>query len=107
MPPARPPLRPPAPVGVIQSSKRPQPKGELLLELARLQLRVLPILNHLTVEEASMKRLQPVTLSMWTFPPMRICLAAINLYVVLNTYAYTLLVTVVCVTGSHQTEDCH
>jgi hypothetical protein len=84
MPPARPPLRPPAPVGVIQSSKRPQPKGELLLELARLlQLRVLPILNHLTVEGASMKRLQPVILSMWTCPLMRICLAAINLYVAL------------------------
>jgi hypothetical protein len=78
------PSRPPAPVGAIQSSKHPQPKSETLSELTRLQLGVLPLLNHLTVERASMKRLRPAILSMWTCPPMRICLAAIlNLCVVL------------------------
>jgi hypothetical protein len=82
MPPSR--SRPPARVDVIQYLKRLRPKGEPLSEANPLQLGVLPLLNRLTVEGASMKRHQPVILSMWTFPPMRICQAAIlNLCVVL------------------------
>ena len=102
------PSRPPVPAGANQSSKHPQQKSEPLSGITRRQLGALPLLNHLTVVQASMKRLRPAIQLMWTCPPMRMCLAAAsNLCVVPVHLHLPLLMTVICVTGSHKTENCY